>query len=144
MTAPLTRAMEPTTRYAHKLVCLCNASLEVLHLLRQVLEQSEIRTVIFYMAEIYADSKDFVQFVKAHNPDLVIFDVPIPYEDNWRRFDQLREDHALDDVSFLVTSTSPETVKGMAKKDKRDVVDVVVGKPFDLDDLLNAVQEFLD
>lgn len=125
-----------------QMVVLCDASVESLQLIRTEFERSRIKTVIFYSPEIYADPTNFLTFIDAHRPDLVIYDNPVPYEANYARFAALRRDGRLADQAVILTSTDTRFVRNLAAAD-RNVADVVVGKPFNLDELTASVQRHL-
>ena len=128
--------------YSNKLAVIVNASVDVLKLIREVLEQSRIKTVFFFAPEVEADSRGFVAFVNEHKPDLILFDVPIPYEDNLRLMARVR-DSLSEPQPFLIMTTSPNAVQTLIDREPalaEGVIDIVVGKPFNLDELLEAVQ----
>ena len=128
--------------FSTKLAVVVNASVDVLKLIREVLEQSQIKTVFFFGPQLQSDASGFLAFVEAHKPDLVLFDVPMPYDENLRLMSSLRQRAA--DQKFLVMTTSPDTVHSLIEAEPslgEGIVDIVVGKPFNLDELLEAVQE---
>jgi CheY-like chemotaxis protein len=69
-------------------------------------------------------------------PCMMILDLMMPVMDGWAVLRELRTDHALPDVSVVVTSANPSG-------DLHDVTSVLK-KPYDVDRLLQIVHQHCD
>jgi CheY-like chemotaxis protein len=78
-------------------------------------------------------------FVNAHRPAVVVFDLMPPYDRNYRFIEHLRETEALDGCQFVLTSTNPGRAHELAGT--TDQIYEVIGKPYDLDQITRAVKE---
>jgi DNA-binding NarL/FixJ family response regulator len=67
---------------ATPLVAVFNAADDVVRMLRQALEAEGYRTVAGRLADIQSGELDFVAFLAEANPDVLVIDVPRPYERN--------------------------------------------------------------
>jgi CheY-like chemotaxis protein len=80
---------------------------------------------------------DVEQFVKSHRPDVIVFDVAMPYESNWDFLEVIQMLPSLAGLPFVVT-----TANKLALEDLVGGTNAlqIVGKPSDLNALLSAVE----
>jgi DNA-binding response OmpR family regulator len=79
-------------------------------------------------------------FVRRHQPDVIVFDVSFPYEHNWTRYCEFRQADGVRDIPIVLTTTNKNAL--------HDIVGTtaaleIVGKPYDLDELASAVKRVL-
>jgi CheY-like chemotaxis protein len=77
-------------------------------------------------------------FMRQHQPRVIVYDIAIPYEQNWRLFEHIRETPACAGVSFVVTTTNIRHVQQLAGRQEGHEI---VGKPYDLDVIVGAVRQ---
>jgi CheY-like chemotaxis protein len=116
-----------------------NTSPDVVDLLRRALEPAGIVTVSAMTYEIRDGAVDVNAFLGAHAPDVVVYDIAPPYDANWRLFEHLCRLPAMKDRPVVVTSVNPGHVERLAGAHR--TIYEVVGKPLDLDQIVNAVKE---
>jgi DNA-binding response OmpR family regulator len=76
-------------------------------------------------------------FVSQHGADVVIFDVSLPYDENWRHFETFKQMLDGRRVPVVLTTTNKRALKEMSGA--TDALEIV-GKPYDLDQLASAVR----
>src|SRR5262249_44817238 len=91
--------------------------------------------------EIRIGRLDLTQFINAHQPDVIVYDIAPPYERNWRLFEHLRET-VFPDHPYVLTSTNAGIVKKLIDP-ALNVFDVIE-KPYSLDAILQAVKAALE
>ena len=84
---------------------------------------------------------DVIDFVAEHQPDAIIYDVAIPYEENWRFLRLLQSSEALKDVKWVITTTHRKRLEELVGECGE--VYEVVGKPYDLIQITSAVKDAL-
>lgn len=124
---------EPTT------VAVINSTRDITDLLRVALEQSGFLVVTALTPEVRDGHVDFDQFMRQHRPRVVLYDISPPYEANFRLFEHLAAMPAVRDAQFVLTSTNPKHVEQLGGLHQR--VYEIVGKPFDLAEIVGAVRE---
>ena len=62
------------------LVAIFNSRDEVIEAIRSALENDGFETVTARLAEIQNGTLDLVAFIKVHAPDVIVYDLPRPYE----------------------------------------------------------------
>jgi CheY-like chemotaxis protein len=84
---------------------------------------------------------DLEAFMRQHQPRVIVYDIAIPYEQNWRLYQHMRSAPACQGVSFVLTTTNIRHVRQLAGTEE---IHEIVGKPYDLDEILGAVRQAAD
>jgi DNA-binding NtrC family response regulator len=92
--------------------------------------------------EIREGEVDLERFVSQHKPRVVVYDIAPPYENNWLLFQHIRAMPVMAGIHFVITTTNAHQVEAFSKQE-RDRVYEVIGKPFDLGQIVQAVKEAL-
>jgi CheY-like chemotaxis protein len=123
-------------------VAVINTSPDVVDMLRLTLEHAGIVVVSAMTWEIREGEVDLERFVAQHRPRVVVYDIAPPYENNWLLFQHIRAMPVMRDVQFVITSTNAQQVERFARGDGHRIYEIV-GKPFDLGEIVDAVREAL-
>src|SRR5688572_16979728 len=121
-----------------RVVGVFNTSEDTTDLLRLALENAGF-VVFTAFTNLLRDGKvDLEAFMRQHQPKVVVYDIALPYEQNWRLFEHIRAAPACDGVSFVLTTTNVKHVRQLAGDLE---VHEIVGKPYDLDEILGALRQ---
>jgi CheY-like chemotaxis protein len=123
-------------------VAVINTSPDVVDMLRLTLEFAGIVVVTAMTWEIRDGEIDLERFITQHKPKVVLYDVAPPYENNWKLFEHISAMPVMAGVEFILTSTNSQQVQRLARGAARPVFEIV-GKPFDLGEIVTAVREAL-
>jgi CheY-like chemotaxis protein len=120
-------------------VAIFNSNDDVVEMLRLWLEQAGFVVVSGHIDEVKRGEQRLSDFVEEHEPDVIVYDLVPPYDRSWRFLEHLREAPSLRNRPFVITSTNA----ARAAEVVRDAAHVheVIGKPYDLDDIVRAAQE---
>ena len=119
-------------------VAVFNTSEDTTELLRVVFEQAGFVVVTAFTHALRDGKVDLEAFMRLHRPKVVVYDIAIPYEQNWRLFEHLRSRPVCQDATFVVTTTNVQHVHKIAGGQP---IFEIVGKPYDLDLIVRAVKE---
>src|SRR3984893_4507414 len=89
--------MSSATKTAEGIVALFNASDDTIDMVQTLLTASGgDQTLIWcHFADLKKGIVDFGKYMDKHNPEVVIFDLSPPYDENWRFFKTMRDAQAL-------------------------------------------------
>ena len=121
-------------------VAVVDASEEISELLQLVLEDEGLRTVVVAASDVKRGRQHLETFLRGYDPPVVVWDIAIPYAENWADFLHIRDSAAGQGRRFVLTTTNPRALPSLV--DEAPAPEVV-GKPFDLDALVGAVRRAL-
>lgn len=116
-----------------------NSTPDIVDMLRIAIESAGFVVVTALTFEIRDGEVDLDRFIAQHEPLVIVYDIAPPYETNWRLFEHLSAIPIMRGRQFVLTSTNVKHVAALAGREHQ--VYEVVGKPFDLDEIVRAVKE---
>ena len=119
------------------LIAIFNSRDEVIAAVRAALEDEGFATVTAHLAEIQSGTLDLVAFAAVHDPDVIVYDLPRPYESHWNFLRLMKETNSLKDRAWVVTTTDKQAL--LAAVGAASVVEIIVGQPFGASDVVDAV-----
>ena len=120
-------------------VAVFDTTEDVTELLRIVLEHAGFAVVVGYLDAIRRGQMDLLTFVQQHDPKVILYDISPPYDRSWNFLEHLRNRPPFLGRQFVLMTTNVNRVRE-AVGTAEDVYEIV-GKPFDLDQIVTAVKE---
>jgi CheY-like chemotaxis protein len=122
-------------------VAVLNSNDDTVEMLRTMLETEGIVAVSAHIDDLRRGRVDFAGFLEEHDPKVIIYDIPPPYDRNWLFFEHLRSLPMTRNRSFVLTSTNPARVQQVTNPD--EPILEIIGKPYDLQLIIDAVKKAL-
>jgi hypothetical protein len=124
--------MSGPSRTAQGVVALFNASDDTVDMVQKLLtEAGDGQSLIWcHFADLKRGVVDFVKYMDKHNPEVVIFDLSPPYDENWRYFKTMRDDKVMTGRGVVLTTTNKNRLDEVLGEDSHAVE--VVGRSKDL------------
>jgi CheY-like chemotaxis protein len=119
-------------------VAVFNTSEDTTDLLRIAFENAGFVVVTAFTNHLRDGKLELEAFMRQHQPRVIVYDIAIPYEQNWRLYQHLRSAPACQGVSFVLTTTNVRHVRQLAGAEE---IHEIVGKPYDLDEIVGAVRQ---
>jgi CheY-like chemotaxis protein len=120
-------------------VAVINSNEDTVEMLRACLQQNGFTAVATgHVPGIRNGRTDFLKFIEEHNPAVIVYDVSIPYEENWRFLHLLMSSEAMKGRKVVVTTTNKRVLEQLVGE-KTDAHEIV-GKPYDLQAIVDTVR----
>ena len=126
------------TAAAGPVVAVIDTSEDVVAFLTQVLEEEGYRPVVGYVVDFREGRQDLAAFLAEHRPAAVIWDIGFPYAPNWAFFQTVQGSAVAHECRFILTTTNKPALEDLVGPTPTHEL---LGKPYDLDQLLTAVQQ---
>jgi CheY-like chemotaxis protein len=120
-------------------VAILNSNEDLVELLRTLLEAAGFVAVSGHIAAAKRGTFDLRQFIEQHDPSVVVYDLVPPYDRNWAFLEHLRGDALFEGRQFVLTSANAKHAEELAGRAEH--IYEVIGKPYDLDRIVQAVRE---
>jgi hypothetical protein len=132
--------MSSSIKTAEGIVALFNASDDTVDMVQDLLTASgNAQTLIWcHFADLKKGIVDFNKYIAKHNPEVVIFDLSPPYDENWRFFKTMRDAPVMRGRGIVLTTTNKDRLDEVLGEDSRALE--VVGRAKDLQLIGNAIQ----
>jgi CheY-like chemotaxis protein len=120
---------------------IANTNEDIIDLFRLVFEKEGFATAVIHLVDIKNGKADFPKFVEQHNPVVIVFDIPPPYDDNWTSVSTLRRLPCMEGRGVVITTTHKAHLERLVGESTGAVE--IIGKPNDTYAVLEAVQREL-
>jgi len=121
-------------------VALFNASDDTIDMVHGLLlKLGEGQSLIWcHFADLKKGVVVFEKYMQKHNPELVIFDISPPYDENWKFFKTMRDSPIMKGRGSVLTTTNKARLDEVLREDSKALE--IVGRPKDLDLIRDAIK----
>lgn len=132
--------MSSSAKTAPGIVALFNASDDTIDMIQKLLTESGgDQTLIWcHFADLKKGIVNFEKYMERHNPEVVIFDLSPPYDENWRFFKTMRDAKTMQGRGMVLTTTNKNRLDEVLGEDSHALE--VVGRPKDLQQIDTAIK----
>ena len=132
--------MSSSTKTAEGIVALFNASDDTIDMIQKLLtDAGKSQSLIWcHFADLKKGIVDFGKYMDRHNPEVVIFDVSPPYDENWRYFKTMRDAKTMNGRGVVLTTTNKNRLDEVLGEDSHALE--VVGRAKDLGEIDAAIK----
>jgi DNA-binding response OmpR family regulator len=132
--------MLSSRKTAEGIVALFNASDDTIDMIQALLTKAGgTQSLVWcHFADLKKGIIDFTKYLTKHNPEVVIFDISPPYDENWQFFKTMRDADAMRGRGAVLTTTNKDRLDEVLGTDSHALE--VVGKPKDLQQIQTAIK----
>ena len=125
--------MPGSTPTAAGIVALFNASDDTIDMVQKLLTDAggEQTLIWCHFADLKKGIVNFPKYMARHNPEVVIFDISPPYDENWTYFKKMRDSSTMKGRGIVLTTTNKARLDEVLGEDSHALE--VVGKAADLE-----------
>ena len=125
---------------AEGVVALFNASDDTIDMVQKLLfDSGSDQTLIWcHFADLKKGIVNFGKYMDRHNPEVVIFDLSPPYDENWKYFKTMRDAATMKGRGVVLTTTNKNRLDEVLGEDSRALE--VVGRSKDLQQIDAAIK----
>ena len=120
-------------------VAIFNTNDDLVELLRMALERAGFVAVSGHVDDARRGTLLLSAFVQEHDPRVIVYDIAPPYEQHWAFQQHVRGQPYMAGRQFVLTTTNVNRVRETLGID--DPIYEIVGKPYDIDQVVSAVKE---
>jgi len=128
-------------RHARSDDAIFNSHAGFIHALREALEGEGLATVTALLADIQDGTLDLVAFLETHHPQVIVYDLPRPFERHWNFLRLLKETQGLRKKTWILTTTDKKALD--ATVGASGVIEVIFGEPYGVREVVEAVRHAL-
>lgn len=121
-------------------IAICNSSEEIIEALQLALAEEGYSSVGGHVVSFKKGESDFIKFVKDNKPQAIIYDIAPPYDKNWTFLRLIKNVKEVEKIPFVVTTTNKAQLEELVGETPALEL---VGKPFDLKEIVSAVKRAL-
>lgn len=122
-------------------VAIFNSRAEFIDGLREALDREGFPSATALLAEIQDGTLDLVAFLEAHDPEVIVYDLPRPFERHWNFLRLLQQTDVLKKRTWILTTTDKKALD--AAVGASGVIEIVFGEPYSVGEVVEAVHHAL-
>ena len=132
--------MQGSTNTSKGVVALFNASDDTIDMVQGLLTKlGDGQSLIWcHFADLKRGVVSFDKYLQKHNPEVVVFDISPPYDENWRFYLTMRNAPIMKGRGSVLTTTNKLRLDEVLKEDSRALE--IVGRQEDLDLIQEAIK----
>jgi CheY-like chemotaxis protein len=118
-------------------VAVVNTNPDLVEMLKARIESAGFVVLVMHVADIRA-GLDLAAVLAQHDPQVIVYDVVMPYDRNWRFFEHLRAT-AFQNRRFVLTTPNKKALQPFVGRDES--VYEILDDQDDIDAIVQAVRE---
>lgn len=101
------------------------------------MEAEGYQTNITFTYLLKENEQKIDEFITIHKSQIIIYDIALPYEENYELFNRLRRIKSIRGISFILITTNKSVLESLVGKNSAYEI---VGKPYGLCEIINAAR----
>ncbi len=132
--------MKETKKTNGEVIAVINSTIDVVDILEVALQDEGYNTVGGLIPDFKRGQRDLVAFMLEHKPDLIVWDIAPPYQQNVIFLNMVQNMMVMQKVKWIFTTTNKVA---LAQTSEKIQAFEIIGKPMDLEVIINLVKKTL-
>lgn len=125
-------------------IAVLNSSEDTVEMVRIRLQHEGFSAIVTaHITDFKTGAEDFIEFLRQHDPRVLVYDISIPYDKNWQFLHLLMSSEAMQGRRVVVTTTNKRRLEELVGPAAAGAIEIV-GKPYDLGQIVAAVRAALE
>ena len=119
-------------------VAVFNSNPDIVNMMRFALERAGFVVVIGHVHDVRSGALDLPDFVRLHEPRVIVYDLVMPYDRNWHFMSHLRDSDVMHGRHFVLTAPNAPAMQKVVGTNEKiyEIVD-----DGDINAVVQAVRE---
>jgi CheY-like chemotaxis protein len=118
-----------------RVVAVLDSDPDTIEMLKTMLEYHGLVAATGSLIDFRLGKADLLEFLQRTAPDVIVYDLGLPYETNYQYLRKVREASGFPKCPLVITTTNARVVRDLLGIEALEIV----GKPYDMAALLEAV-----
>ena len=119
-------------------IAVVNSSEDTVEMLSHALQAGGFNSIVTgHTYDFRTGKDDFPRFLQQHDPQVIVYDIAIPYDENWTFLKLLLDSAHMRGRKVVVTTTNKRRLEELVGP--TDAFEIV-GKPYDIEQIVRAVK----
>ena len=123
------------------MVAVVNSNDDLVEVLKSTVEHEGFAVVTAHIRDFRLGHESFAAFLRTHKPSVVIYDIAIPYEENWAFLQTLRALPQAQQTDFVITTVNLRVLT--ARIGPNEAIELQGGHTDDLDPVVDAIRRLV-
>lgn len=120
-------------------VAVINSNEDLVDMVSTLLQEEGYVAIPGHVRQFRLEEQHLSQFIAEQDPQVILWDIAPPYDLNWQYFQEISHLPIMQGRSFIVTTTHIKHLREVAGEGQEAIE--ILDKPYDLEQVLRAVQE---
>ena len=118
-------------------IAIVNSNDELIDILSEVFRRDGYDVVTAHSRDVREGKVELTELMAGSDPAVLLYDVAVPYDENWQFVRGLRQSRELEGRQLILTTTNKRALEQLVGP--TDTYEIV-GKPFDVQQIREAVK----
>lgn len=119
-------------------IVIINSNIELIGALELLFQDEGYSTASYQVLDFKTGNINIRKILKREDPQVILYDISIPYKENWEFFKKIKETKEARGINFILTTTNKRALESFVGEVQAIEI---IGKPFDVEEIIRVARE---